>query len=342
MLTQPSNLDNVALAPETATVDLSIIYVNWNSLDYLRASILSVCEFTRRTRFQIIVVDNASPEGGIDGLLADFPQITVIKSQKNLGFAGANNLGFARAAGEFVLLLNPDTLLFEPSIDILVDQARALPDAGIVGCKLLNSDRSLQLSSIQKFPNLLNQVIDTEFLRTRWPRSPLWGIAPLFQENVTLLPVQVIPGACMLLRRSVFQQAGLYSEDYFMYAEDIDLNHKVAKLGLVNYYVGKTSIIHHGGGSSSKQVSHWATVMKYKAMVLYFRKTHGPFYEWMYRAAIAASAVLRLSLLSLVRLFGNTRWDKNSLSFSYNKWKAVLKWALGDFSPAKPLKSAAN
>lgn len=340
LLAQSSN-QNATSALASAAVDLSIIYVNWNSLDYLRASIASVNEFTRRTRFELIVVDNASPEGGIDALSADFPEMTVIKSHKNLGFAGANNLGFARATGEYVLLLNPDTLLFEPSIDILVDQARTLPDAGIIGCKLLNSDRSLQLSSIQKFPNLLNQVIDTEYLRTRWPRSPLWGIAPLFQET-SLTPVQVIPGACMLLRRSVFQQAGLYSEDYFMYAEDIDLNHKVSKLGLVNYYVGKTSIIHHGGGSSSKQVSHWATVMKYKAMVLYFRKTRGPLYEWLYRAAIATSAVLRISLLSLICLFGNTRWDKNSLSFSFNKWKAVLKWALGDFSPGKPLNSAAN
>jgi len=341
LLAQSPN-QNANSAPGQTAVELSIIYVNWNSLDYLRASIASVYEFTRRTLFEIIVVDNASPEGGIDALSADFPRLNIVKSQKNLGFAGANNLGFACATGEYVLLLNPDTLLFEPSIDILMDQARALPDAGIIGCKLLNSDRSLQLSSIQKFPNLLNQVIDTEYLRTRWPRSPLWGIAPLFQENVGLIPVQVIPGACMLLRHAVFQQAGLYSEDYFMYAEDIDLNHKISKLGLVNYYVGKTSIIHHGGGSSSKQVSHWATVMKYKAMVLYFRKTRGPLYEWMYRGAIATSAVLRILLLSLVRLFGNTRWNKNSLSFSFNKWKAVLKWALGDFSPGKPLKSAAN
>lgn len=341
MLAQSPN-QNATSQAVSATVELSIIYVNWNSLDYLRSSITSVYEFTRRTHFEIIVVDNASSEEGFDSLSADFPNIRIIKSQKNLGFAGANNLGFVHATGEFVLLLNPDTLLFEPSIDILVAQARALPDAGIIGCKLLNSDRSLQLSSIQKFPNLLNQVIDTEYLRTRWPRSPLWGIAPLFQENVDLIPVQVIPGACMLLRGSVFRQAGLYSEDYFMYAEDIDLNHKVSQLGLVNYYVGKTSIIHHGGGSSSKQVSHWATVMKYKAMVLYFRKTRGPFYEWLYRGAIATSAVLRISLLSLVRLFGNTRWDKNSLSFSYNKWKAVLKWALGDFSPGKPLNTAAD
>jgi Predicted glycosyltransferases len=324
-------------------VQLSIIYVNWNSLDYLRESIASVYQFTRHTEFEIIVVDNASPEGGIDEISQAFPQVTVIPSTRNLGFAGANNLGFAHSSGEYILLLNPDTQLFESSIDIMMDRAQKLSNAGIIGCKLLNSDRSVQLTSIQTFPNLINQVLDAEVLLTRWPKSRLWGIAPLFDDGIDTVPVQVITGACMLIRREVFEKAGRYSEDYFMYAEDLDLNYNVAKLGLTNYYVGATSLIHHGGRSSSRQrASHWATVMKYKAMVLYFRKTHGRFYEWLYRTAIAASAFFRIALLLLLRPFANTLWDKNSMSFSSDKWKAVLKWALGDFSSAKPVNSAVS
>jgi len=311
-------------------MELSIIYVNWNSLDFLRESIASVYEFTRGCKFEVVVVDNASPEGGIDSIREAFPNVVVVKSERNLGFAGANNLGFLNSTGEYILLLNPDTKLFEPSIDTMMDQIRSLPDAGIVGCKLLNTDLSVQLSSIQKFPNILNQVIDAEYLRTRWPHSPLWGIAPLFEKDIALIPVEVIPGACMLLRRKVFEQAGRYTEDYFMYAEDIDLNHKIAKLGYTNYYVGSTSIIHHAGRSSSKQrISHWATIMKYKAMVLYFRKTRGSVYEWLYRAAIATVATIRIFLLAVMMPFGNILWDKESLSFSFHKWKAVLKWAFG-------------
>jgi len=311
-------------------MELSIIYVNWNSLDYLRQSLASVYEFTHRTEFEIIVVDNASPEGGIDSIRGSFPKVVVIKSEKNLGFAGANNLGVLHSTGEYILLLNPDTKLFEPSIDLMLEHMKKLPDAGIVGCKLLNSDLSVQLSSIQRFPNILNQVIDAEYLRHRWPHAPLWGIAPLFAEDVTLIPVEVIPGACMLLRRKVFEQVGCYSEDYFMYAEDIDLNYKIAKLGYKNYYVGETAIVHHGGRSSAKQrVSHWATIMKYKAMVLYFRKTRGSAYEWLYRAAIATVAAFRIFLLTVMLPFGNILWDKESLIFSFHKWKAVLKWAFG-------------
>jgi GT2 family glycosyltransferase len=207
---------------------------------------------------------------------------------------------------------------------------KKLRDVGIVGCKLLNTDLSVQLSSIQKFPTILNQVVDAEYLRHRWPHSPLWGIAPLFEKNITSIPVEVIPGACMLLRRKVFEEVGCYSEDYFMYAEDIDLNYKIAKHAYRNYYVGETAIIHHGGRSSAKQrVNHWATIMKYKAMVLYFRKTRGSFYEWLYRAAVGSVAVLRVLLLTAMMPFGNVFWDKESLSFSFDKWQAVLRWAFG-------------
>jgi GT2 family glycosyltransferase len=311
-------------------MELSIIYVNWNSLDYLRNSIASVYEFTRATTFEIVVVDNASPEGGIDSIRNSFPEPMVIKSDKNLGFAGANNLGFQNSRGEYILLLNPDTELFEPSIDVMMGYIKKLPDAGIVGCKLLNTDLSVQLSSIQKFPTILNQVVDAEYLRHRWPHSTLWGIAPLFEKNITSIPVDVISGACMLLRRKVFEEVGCYSEDYFMYAEDIDLNYKIAKHGYRNYYVGETAIIHHGGRSSAKQgANHWATIMKYKAMVLYFRKTRGSFYEGLYRAAVGSVAVLRVLLLTVMMPFGNVLWDKESLTFSFNKWKAVLKWASG-------------
>jgi GT2 family glycosyltransferase len=115
-----------------------------------------------------------------------------------------------------------------------------------------------------------------------------------------------------------------------MYAEDIDLNYKIAKLGYKNYYVGETSIVHHGGRSSAKQpVSHWATIMKYKAMVLYFRKTRGSAYECLYRAAVATVAVFRIFLLTFMLPFGNILWDRESLIFSFHKWKAVLKWAFG-------------
>jgi N-acetylglucosaminyl-diphospho-decaprenol L-rhamnosyltransferase len=311
-------------------MELSIICVNWNSVDCLRECIASIYEHTAVVRYEIIVVDNASPLGGVEALESEFPGIKLIKSAKNLGFAGANNVGCHASAGEYVLLLNPDTKLIAPSIDIMMGYIKTLPDAGILGCKLLNSDYSVQLSSIQKFPNILNQAIDAEYLRLRWPHCPLWAIAPLFSDDVKLIRVDVIPGACMLLRKAVFEQVGMYSEDYFMYAEDLDLNYKLKRAGYSNYYVGETAIIHHGGRSSSHQkISHWATIRKCDAMLRLFTKTRGEAYGVAYRAAMGCVALGRLAILSLSSPFGATIWDGKSRQFSSEKWKAVLSWALG-------------
>ena len=312
------------------SMELSIICVNWNSVDYLRECIASVYEHTRDISFEIIVVDNASSQDGVDTLKEQFPEVTIIKSATNLGFAGANNVGFRQSTGAYVLLLNPDTELISPAINVMLARTKSLPDAGIVGCRLLNTDLSVQLTAIQKFPTILNQVLDLEYLQLRWPHCPLWEIAPLFSTDVKLIQVEVISGACMLLRREVFEQVGMFSEEYFMYAEDIDLNYKVKSAGFTNYYVGEAAMIHHGGKSSSRQdVSYWATTMKYRAMRRLFQKTRGRLYGSMYRVAMGCAAVGRLTVLALAYPLGNIVWDREALRFATKKWIVILRWALG-------------
>lgn len=311
------------------TMELSIISVNWNSVSYLRECIASVYEQTLGISFEIIVVDNASPQGGVEVLSKDFPDVRIIHSEKNLGFAGANNLGFRASLGRYVLFLNPDTRLVSPAVNTMVECLRSLPDGGVVGCKLLNTDRSVQITSIQKFPTILNQLFDLECLQLRWPACPLWSIGPLFSETSEPLSVEVISGACMLLKRDVFEQVGMFTEDYFMYAEDIDLNYKVKKAGFANYYIGSAAIVHHGGGSSRQEVGHWATVMKYRAMGKLFRKTGGLLYGGAYRATMACAAAGRLLVLALAYPLANVLWDKRSFQFAVRKWTVILKWALG-------------
>lgn len=307
-------------------MELSIICVNWNSLAYLRECIASVYEQTHGLTFEIIVVDNASPEGGVDTLKAEFPNMVLVKSEENLGFARANNLGFRHASGQYVLLLNPDTQLRGPAINVLLDNARILPDFGIVGGKLLNTDLSIQTQAIQKFPTILNQIANIESLRLRWPSCPLWDLGPLFVKNGKPVRVEVIPGACMLLKSETFAKAGMFSEEYFMYAEDLDLNRKVRALGLCNYYIEDAEIIHHGGKSSSRQrVSQWSTLMIQKAMLRYYSKNYGAWYAGMYRAAMGGAAAFRLLLLALMYPF----MDRESFDAAWSKWSTVLRWAIG-------------
>lgn len=314
------------VAESTKIPQLSIICVNWNSLDYLVECVTSIEEHPPSVPFEIIVVDNASPEGGLEHFAEQFPQVRLLKSEKNLGFSRANNVGFRNSFGRFILLLNPDTRIVGSALDLMLEQLCSISDAGIVGCRLLNSDMSVSTSSIQKFPTILNQLLTAESLRTRFPGSPLWNIAPLFAEQTGPLKVDVIPGACMMLKRDVFERAGLLTENYFMYAEDIDLNYKVRKLGLSSYYIGNAQIVHHGGRSSSRQkVSHWSTIMIHRAMVKYFRVSRGALYAAGYRIAIGCAAAVRLMILALMLPFG----DRQGIRWAIEKWRTVLKWSIG-------------
>src|SRR5690348_16023197 len=129
-------------------MDLSIIIVNWNSAEYLRKCIPSIYRWTNsQISLEVVVVDNASPSGDAGSLKENFPEINLIKSSKNLGFAGANNLGFRHSTGDWVLFLNPDTELNSPAIDVMMREMQSLSEGGIAGCKLLNADLSVQTRS---------------------------------------------------------------------------------------------------------------------------------------------------------------------------------------------------
>jgi GT2 family glycosyltransferase len=281
-------------------MELSIIIVNWNSVDYVRECLSSIYEFTHGPEFEVVVVDNASSDSNVDDLLKDFPAIKIAKSAKNLVF------------------------------NYFLGKIRMLPDAGVVGFKLFNSDLSTQLSSIQKFPKILNQVLDIDFLQKRWPGCPLWDISPLFSEKHGTFKVEMISGACMLLHRPVFAEVGMFSEEYFMYAEDIDLNYKVHQSGFQNYYVASSSIIHHGGGSSSRQsMNQWKTLMKYRAMRMYYQKMYGRSYEGMYRVSMGFSAALRLILLAIVYPISIVLRRKSAVAGALEKWRTIFNWAIG-------------
>jgi N-acetylglucosaminyl-diphospho-decaprenol L-rhamnosyltransferase len=306
-------------------MEISIIIVNWNSTDYVRGCIASIYEHTRDLSFEIIVVDNASPAGDAALLEQEFPHITLIKSSQNLGFAGANNLGFRYSTGKYVLFLNPDAKLVGSAINLMVQGIRSLPDVGILGCKLLNTDLSIQTSCIQTFPTILNQLLDSDWLRLRWPKSRLWGTGPLFSNSAKPAQVEVISGACMLVRRAVFEQVGLFTEDYFMYAEDLDLCYKAERAGYSNYYLGTATVIHYGGKSSNRE---WAIQMKWKSIAHFCKKRRGNLYALIFRIAMASAAAARILTIAGMGFFGNTFGTQQSRRSASTKWRSVLRTML--------------
>lgn len=309
--------------------DLSIIIVNWRSVDYLCRCLETIYANTDGVGFEVIVVDNDPAEKN-EEVRELFPEITIISAGQNLGFAMANNFGFSHSSGRNILFLNPDTEVLGGAIAVMLSHLNSLPDAGIVGCRLLNSDGTVQTSCIQRFPTLVNQVLDIEVLRLKWPRWQIWGIWPLFSSSTQPVPVEVIPGACLMIKRDAFEKAGLFNEVYFMYAEDVDLCYKLLERGSKAYYVPGATVIHHGGGSSRRNRNdNWATVMQRHAILTFCRSTRGRLYAVCYRASMGIAAFFRLLVLVLLLPFSGFVSEDNTLTSAFPKWLAVLRWSLG-------------
>jgi GT2 family glycosyltransferase len=309
-------------------MDLSIIIVNWNSKDYVRKCATSIVAETRDLAYEIIVIDAASHDGCEPMLREHHPQVRFLQSDKNLGFARANNEAYALAQGDCVLFLNPDTELRGPAINIMYERLQSLPDAGAVGCKLLNTDGTIQTSCIQSFPTIMNQVLDAEALRRRFPRSALWGMTPLFGEGASPQEVEAVSGACVMLKRTVFEIAGRFSEDYFMYAEDLDLSFKVWRAGFRNYYTPDAAVVHHGGTSSQQAPSNFSVVMARESVWRFLRKTRGSPYALGYRTAMLISALGRLLMLSVMLAVRRLTVKETGRTDSFQKWRAILRWSL--------------
>ena len=309
-------------------MDVSIIIVNWNSKEFLKDCLGSVERHTAGIAYEIVVVDSGSFDGCDEMLREEFPQVQFIQSEANIGFAGANNLAYRRVHGRHILFLNPDTELTSAAVNIMLDHLEHHSDAGAVGCKLLNRDGSIQTSCIQSFPTILNQLLNSEFLRGMFPTSKLWGMASLFGSMPEPAKVDVVSGACLMLRRSAFEQIGYFSDDYFMYAEDLDLCHKLRQAGYTNYYLPKATVRHFGGGSTDSAPSEFSVVMMRESIWRFLCKSRGGLYGSAYRLATLLSAVTRLSLLMvgfpLQRVWRRTPWQPHSI----RKWLAILAWSL--------------
>lgn len=314
---------------------LSIIIVNWNSKDYLRACLTSLFCHRPSADSEVIVVDGASFDGCGEMLAREFPSVVFVQSEKNIGFARANNLGARHAKGGNLLFLNPDTEFLENSIDLLLQRLATLPEAGAVGCRLLNSDRSLQTSCVQSYPTVINQALDAEIFRRRFPRSRLWGVAALYSDATTPSEVEAISGACILIKKKAFETVGGFSENYFMYGEDLDLCFRLKRAGFRVYHVPETSIVHHGGGSSNGGTGSFSNVMMRESVFRFMRSNRGALSANLYRAAMAVTSLVRLSLILPLLAIPKNRVIQHGKD-SLRKWRAILRWSCGLESGGHP------
>lgn len=253
-------------------MDLSIIIVNYNVKEFLQNLLTSLSKAVANLSSEIIVVDNGSDDGSVELLRNKFPQVTLISNEENLGFSKANNLGLRIAKGKNLLLLNPDTIVQEDTFEKLIKFFEEHQDAGMIGCKILNPDGTLQLACRRSFPGPWTSFCKVSGLSTMFPKSKIFARYNLtFLDEDQSYEVDAISGSFMMVRREVFENIGGLDEQFFMYGEDLDWCYRVQKTGWKVYYVHETTIIHYKG-ESTKRSSLDETKIFYNAMHLFVKK----------------------------------------------------------------------
>lgn len=270
---------------------LSVVIVNYNVKYYVEQCIRSVYRSAGTMPVEVWVVDNASTDESMNYLKPRFPQVHFIENTENVGFSRANNQAISRSSGEYVLLLNPDTLVGEDVLPACVRFLDEHPEAGATGVAMLKDDGGFAWESRRGLPTPFTSFCKMSGLSTLFPKSRLFGRYYMRYLDVRdANPIEVISGAFNMLRRSALDRIGLLDEDFFMYGEDIDLSYRMLKGGFQNYYLPRF-ILHYKGESTQKSSFRYVHVF-YDAMLIFFNKHYRKRYRLL-TSLIHLAVVLR-------------------------------------------------
>jgi len=284
---------------------LTVVIVSYNVRYYLEQCIVSVQKAAEGLNYELFVVDNNSQDGTVNFLTHRFGKdIHIVDCNHNLGFARANNIAIRQTRSDYVLLLNPDTFVGESSIKQMVDFMDQHPKAGGVGVRMHNADATLAKESRRSLPTPWVSLLKMLGFSKRYYMSHLSWDEPA--------QIQIMSGACCMLRRKALDEVGLLDEDFFMYGEDIDLSYRIMKGGFENWYV-PADIVHYKGESTVKSSYRYVHVF-YEAMLIFFRKHYGN-YSFFVTAPIKLAIYFR-AFIALIKMQYNRM--RESLGFSHN------------------------
>ena len=305
-------------------MDLSIIIVNWNVKDLLRLCLqsletwqaqMSPASAPRQPSTEIIVVDCASSDGSTDMVRQEFPQVILVASDKNLGYAGGNNAGIDEATGRCLLILNPDTQIVSDAPTRMLAYLDSHPHVGAVGPQLRYADGSLQ-SSRRRFPTLGTAFFESTLLHQWFPNNRQARHYHMVDQPADQpQPVDWVVGAALMVRKKVWDEVGPFDEAYFMYFEELDWCRRCRQVGWEVRYLPEAVVVHHEG-KSSEQVVAERTIRFQRSKIRYFAKYFGP----------TTATALRLFLLC---------------TFAIQLGEEALKWALGHKRPLRRKRLAA-
>ncbi|MBL7764861.1 MAG: glycosyltransferase [Chitinophagaceae bacterium] len=288
-------------------MQLSVIIVNYNVKYFLEHCLLSVTRACANIAAEIWVVDNLSTDGSVDLVTEKFPGVNLIANTENVGFARANNQAVAKAQGKYILYLNPDTIVPEDAFEKCLAYMDAHPEAGALGCRLVDGKGIFLPESKRGFPSAEVAFYRISGLSTLFKKSKRFNRYHLghLPEHETH-EVDVLVGCFMFCRKSVIDQVGSFDETYFMYGEDIDLSYKIIQAGFKNVYFPETTVIHYKGESTKKGSLNYVK-MFYQAMIIFARKHFQSSQKSAFVMLIQMAIYLRAFLAFLANVFSKIK-----------------------------------
>lgn len=287
---------------------LSIIIVNYNVKHFLEQALQSVFKSIVNFDFEVLVVDNYSADGSVEMIQSKFNQVTVFAEKHNHGFSKGNNIAIKKALGDYILLLNPDTVVEENTLQKVVDFMDSHPKAGGLGVKMVDGAGQFLPESKRGFPTPMAAFYKMIGLSRLFPKSKTFGKYHLtFLDKDLTQEVDVLSGAFMLLRRTVLNQIGLLDEAFFMYGEDIDLSFRIKQAGFENYYFADTKIIHYKGESTKKGSLNYVRVF-YQAMIIFLEKHYSGPQQRFIVIGIKMAIYFRAFVSIIQNLYLNIAW----------------------------------
>lgn len=285
-------------------MQLSIIIVNYKVRLFAEQCLASLRLATKHLQAEIFVVDNNSDDGSVAYLQPLFPEVTFIAKAHNIGFACANNDALWRCKGEYVLFLNPDTIVAEDALSTSVAYMQAHPRCGGLGIQMLDGAGRFLPESKRGFPSPATSLYKQLGLYKLFPTSPRFAryyMGHLPQH--TTAEVDVLAGAYMLVRKSVLDTIGGFDEKFFMYGEDIDLSYRIKQAGFYNAYFAYSAIIHFKGESTAKGSMNYVRVF-YQAMQLFVQKHFQGSGAFLYRSLLYLGISTRAGISAVGRILG--------------------------------------
>lgn len=280
---------------------LSVVIVNYKVPFFVEQALISLQQATRHIPCEVFVVDNNSQDGSVEYLEKRFPQVSFLRNTQNSGFAVANNQAIRLAKGEYILLLNPDTVIGEQVLDRVIRFFEQHEEAGAVGVRMLDGSGRFLPESKRGFPSLWASFCKIFGIVQLFPARKWTG--GYYQDHLSqdeIHPVPILAGAFMCMPRRVLDKCGLLDESFFMYGEDIDLSYRITRAGYQNYYLPER-ILHYKGESTATQSFQYVLVF-YKAMRIFYRK-HFKYGSWLLDVVIHFAITLRTITSITRRLF---------------------------------------